>query len=366
MTDDPLDVVLVEPYFGGSHRAWAEGVAAHSGHDVELFTLEPRWWKWRMRGASVTLAERLEGRPTPDVMLVSDMIDLAAFRTFSRPHVGDVPTALYFHESQLTYPESPQMEADLHLAFTNWLSALAADSVFFNSTYHHDVFFDEMPRLLRHFPDHRHEHLIRDVEEKSSVLEVGVDLAWVGTADRERPERLRILWNHRWEHDKDPVSFFHALDQLADLGVDFEVVICGEQFRQNPEEFEAAYQNHSDRLVHMGFAPVQRYRDLVASSDVVVSTSLQEFFGVSVVEAVAAGCFPILPNRLSYPGLVPPELHHLVLYEDGELAARLQWAVDHRHEVNRLGLELAPSFQRFGWETMAPRYHTAIAGVISG
>jgi len=34
-------------------------------------------------------------------------------------------------------------------------------------------------------------------------------------------------------------------------------------------------------------------------------TNNQEFFGLSVMEAIAAGVHPILPNRLSYPELYP-------------------------------------------------------------
>lgn len=359
--DGPL--LVVEPYFGGSHRAWAEGLQDHLG--ARVLSLPARWWKWRMRGAAVTLAERcaeLEERPS--VVMASDMVDLAAFRTFARPHLGDVPFALYFHESQFTYPDSPQMEPDLNFAFLNWVSALAADRVYFNSAYHRDVFFEEAPRLLRHFPDHRHDHLLPAVEARSEVLEVGVDLGWIPERPREREGPARVVWNHRWEHDKDPTAFFAAVDVLAGEGHDFEVVVCGESFGNPPDEFAAAARRHPDRIVHLGHLPRPEYRRQLLESDVVVSTARQEFFGVSVVEATAAGCMPVLPRRLSYPELIPPPWHETCLYEPGGLVEHLRWAVTHPDRARAEGRSLAPAMRRYAWTEMASRYEKSLSSLL--
>lgn len=359
-------VLVVEPYFGGSHKAWAEGLREHLPFQVELLTLPPRWWKWRMRGAAVTMAEQCATLSAPpSVVVVSDMIDLPAFLTFARPHLGDAPVALYFHESQFTYPDSPQMEPDLHYAVTNWLSALAADRVFFNSNYHRSVFLDHLPRLLRHFPDHTHEHRLPEIVARSEVLEVGVDLAWARPGNQRRRSRIRLLWNHRWEHDKDPEAFFAAVDTLAADGHDFEVVVCGESFRQNPGEFVAAARRHPDRIVHMGHLPRDEYRSHLNEADVVVSTARQEFFGVAVVEAIAAGCFPVLPDRLSYPELIPRDWHDDCLYPEGGLVAHLTGVLENPEPARKTAPLLAESVSRFGWETMAPRYAEALAHLTS-
>jgi len=52
-----MNILLIAPYFGGSHRAWAEGYSRHSSHSVELLTLPARFWKWRMHGGAATLTE---------------------------------------------------------------------------------------------------------------------------------------------------------------------------------------------------------------------------------------------------------------------------------------------------------------------
>lgn len=195
-----MRVLLVEPYYDGSHRAWADGYAASSRHEVRVVGHSGSWWKWRMRGAAVTLAASLEGLGTwrPDVVMVSDMIDLAHFRLFARPHIGDRPVALYFHESQFTYPQRPGDVPDQSYALTNWVSALAADGVVFNSDYHREVFFSSLPGFLRQFPDQHHTGRISALEARADVLPVGVNLSWVDDRESSNPTK-RILWNHRWE-----------------------------------------------------------------------------------------------------------------------------------------------------------------------
>ncbi len=365
-----MRVLLVEPYCGGSHRAWAEGYARHSSHEVSLLTLEGRWWKWRMRGAALTLgkeaAERAADEGPPDLVVATDMLDLPAFLGFTRGRLGGVPAVLYMHESQLGYPVAPRAEPDLSYAFTNWLSAAAADRVFFNSRFHLGQFFDELPRLLRHFPDHSHEPHLEEVRARCEVLPVGVDLRRLD-GDREVDGGPPVvLWNQRWEHDKAPEEFFAALEVLAADGVPFRVVVCGENVRQFPEEFVAARQRLGERLLHMGYAPDPEYVRWLHRADVVVSCARQEFFGVAVVEAVYAGAFPVLPARLSYPELIPAELHRHCLYEEGGLVERLRWAITHAEEARRLATRLRPAMTGFDWSTLAPDYDSRWAGVAAG
>ncbi|MEX0865026.1 MAG: DUF3524 domain-containing protein [Acidimicrobiia bacterium] len=307
------------------------------------------WWKWRMRGSALTLAT-FDGWP-PGLVLVSDMTDLAQFRTFARPFLGDPPTLLYFHETQLTYPTSPTAQPDLSYGLTNWVSACSADLVLFNSDCHREIFFQELPRLLRSFPDQTHEHLIDEVAGRSEVLPVGVDLFWIEpkTGPNSPP---RILWNHRWDHDKDPDAFADAVEQLVAAGAEFELVLLGPRPPHPPTALTRIRAAAGDRILADGEAPGDLYRELVASSDVVVSTALQEFFGISVVEAIAAGCRPVLPNRLSYPGLIPVDHHGTVLYPEGGLVEALTTALN--EPLPPPGLQRAMA--RFSWDEMAPVY----------
>jgi glycosyltransferase involved in cell wall biosynthesis len=363
-----MKILLLEPYCGGSHRAWAEGYVAHSRHDVTLLSLPARFWKWRMQGGPLTLAEQARGLASrPDLMLASDMLNLPAFLGLTRDFLAGVPAAFYCHENQLTYPFPPGEKRDLTYGMINWLSMLVADRVFFNSRYHLEDWFGELPRLLKHFPDCTHVHRIAEVRAKTEVLPVGCDLRrFDEISNLESPisDPPLILWNQRWEYDKDPETFFRALYTLADEGVNFQVALAGKSYRESAPEFEAARERLGARVVHFGHADEARYGALLRQADVVVSTALHEFFGVAVVEAIYCGCFPVLPRRLSYPELVSQPYHEACLYEDRQgLLTRLRWALVHPGQARALAAQLRSAVARFDWAEMGPRYDEAMEGI---
>jgi len=352
-------VLVIEPYAARSHAAWLDGLRAHSRHEIDAVTM-PAWkWKWRMRGSAVHLAPLLAERRPPDVLLATDFLNLAELVGIGPAWLRDVPTLLYFHENQLTYPLPDESERDYQYAFTHLTSCLAADRVAFNSAYHRDTFLAALDRLLRRMPDYRPLWVVSAIEARSQVLPVGCDLDAIDRARHVRANRagpLRILWNHRWESDKDPDTFFTTLFDLAAKEMPFEVSVLGESFRESPPIFETARRRLAGRIVQWGFVADRRaYAEALCASDVVVSTAQHEFFGVAVVEAIAAGCFPLLPNRLTYPEVLPAEHHKRHLYADAaDLAARLHWCVEHADEVR--ATDLSSAVRRFGWLAVVGLY----------
>jgi glycosyltransferase involved in cell wall biosynthesis len=332
-------------------------------------TLAGRFWKWRMQGGAVTLARQAQSlHPTPDLILASDMLNLPVFLTLAGRRLAGVPVALYFHENQLTYPLQPGETRDLHYGFINLVSALRADALFFNSAYHQEALLDELPRLLKHFPDYNELWAVDVLRAKAQVLPLGLDLARLDAYRPEQPSQGRplILWNHRWEYDKDPETFFHAVYTLADEGLDFGMILLGESFRNLPDEFLEARQRLSGRIAHFGYAEdAATYGRLLWEADIVVSTALHEFFGAAIVEACYCGCFPILPRRLSYPELIPAAQHSACLYDDFDgLLTRLRHAIVHVEET--CFLSLRQSTARFDWQQMAPLYDRLLEETATG
>lgn len=364
----PARVVLVEPYYGGSHRAWADGLVAHSRHEIHLVTHDAAYWRWRLRGSALTLAEdisALVGKVgPPEVLLVSDMVHLPALLGFLRRDLGDPAVALYLHENQLTHPVGPRDRPDESLALANWLSMAVADRVLVNSEAQLADLTRELPKLLGRALDHGHAPRLPEVLDRCEVLPVGVDLDGIAPDGHPPPRDPLVVWNHRWDREKRPDRLFSALVHLAEEGVAFRLALAGENLRTDPQEFDWIQRRLGARVVHVGALSVGGYRALLARSDVTVSTADHETFGIAAVEAMAAGCVPLLPDRLSYPEIVPGHWHDAVLYRDDELRDRLRVVLTGLGAARARVDGLAASMRRYDWSVMAPRYDEVLEGLV--
>ncbi|MEO0563451.1 MAG: DUF3524 domain-containing protein [Chloroflexota bacterium] len=358
-----MDILLLEPYYGGSHRQWVDGYKTHSRHRVNVLTLPAQAWKWRMQGGAVTLARLYhDGGYSPDVILSSDMMDLSTFRALTRDLTADIPIALYFHENQLTYPQNSRQGHGWRYGFINYVSAMAADAIYFNSEYHRTVFFETLPKMLKHFYDYNELDSIDPLKQRSFVLPVGMDLVKFDMYCREQTDVATplIVWNHRWEEDKNPEAFFRALNRLSASEVDFRVAILGENTRHHTPVFNEIRNRLGERLIAFGFlSDFSDYARLLWQADYVVTTAIQEFFGVALAEAMYCECVPIAPKRLNYPYLIPPELHEACLIQDDLLlATQLQRHLHGELTVN--GAKAREAVTPFDWRIVAPLYDKAL------
>ena len=77
-----------------------------------------------------------------------------------------------------------------------------------------------------------------------------------------------------------------------------------------------------------------------------------------MVEAAAAGACPLVPNRLSYPELLPGEC----LYQSsGELVERLCALLVDRAARAELSAAASARAAAFDWAEVAPRYDELLA-----
>lgn len=364
-----MKILALEPYYGLSHMAFIDGWIEHSRHEFTLLTLGANKWKWRMRHAAITFARKVsrlisEGHRF-DAVFCSDMLNLAEFLGLC-PQLRGVPSVAYFHENQLTYPNRFESERDYQYVMTNLTTMSAADAVWFNSRYHREEFLPALRSFLKRMPDNQPLEAIDSIYEKSSIHNPGI--MPFAQRDIRRPGPMRILWAARWEHDKNPDDFFAAVKELKVQGVEFRLSVIGEQFRDSPEVFDWAREYFAEHIDHFGYqSAIDDYRDVLLSTDVFVSTADHEFFGISALEAIAAGNYPLLPNRLAYPELIEnlaPQLSGEFLYDlpIGSLVEKLVILAE-RLKNGKLfedGVGLAAATEKFLYKTLAPKMDDAM------
>jgi len=302
-----IKIALIEPYFTGSHSQWALSLKKFSEHHIEIFSMKGNYWKWRMHGGAITLSKELNRSSfRADVILATDMLDLATFLSLlnKKPRAS----AIYFHENQLTYPWSPKdrdikEKRDFHYGFINITSALVANAVYFNSEFHKTSFINAVSKFLKSFPDYNNLDSKDKILFKSQKLQLGLNLKKFDNFNVEKRNDIPVLlWNHRWEYDKNPKDFFDVINMLKKDNIQFKLVLLGERFGNYPEEFKNAINNFKDEILHIGYVKsFDEYAEWLWKSDIIPITSNQEFFGVSCIEAIYCKCIPLLPNRLAFP-----------------------------------------------------------------
>jgi glycosyltransferase involved in cell wall biosynthesis len=313
----PLRVLSLQPYFGGSHQQFHNGWVDKSAHQWTTLTLPPRHWKWRMRHASIHFAQQLQALVAEDrswdLIVCTDMLNVAEFKGLIGPDLAAVPIVVYFHENQFAYPNRVGFKRDEHFPFTNFTSALAANKIWFNSRFNFHSMLEGLDRQAGRWPDYQPFQSIASLESKMEVQFPGIDTPPIDVElflqnrikRAVNSEPMHIVWAARWEHDKNAEDLFAALNMVAQKSIPFKLSVLGQSFGNSPPVFEQIRDTFSDQIQRWGFQETrQQYWEALAEADVYVSIAKHEFFGLSTAEAITAGLHPLVPNRLAYPELL--------------------------------------------------------------
>ncbi|HEY8568983.1 tRNA-queuosine alpha-mannosyltransferase domain-containing protein [Microbulbifer sp.] len=301
-----MRVLLLSAYDADSHKRWRRGlVAAMPDWQWTTLSLPPRYFSWRVRGNSLSWGrgESLALLRQPwDLIVTTSMTDLASLRGLV-PSLAGVPTVVYFHENQFDYPRSKDAVATVEPQLLNIYTALCGDLLLFNSEYNRRTLLDGAAALLQKLPDHVPIGICEEIAGKSRVLPVPLE-GEAFQVPRERPERPTFVWNHRWEYDKGPDILLAAARRFGAAQIPFTLHVVGQQFRRQPAEF-AELRQLLEELGALGAWGYQEslagYRQLLGQSHAVISTARHDFQGLAVLEAVATGCQPLVPDNLAYP-----------------------------------------------------------------
>ncbi len=351
MDETPINVLFLEPFYGGSHKAFADGLRLHSGHRVTLLHMPARFWKWRMRGAALHFFQAVKNSGQYQLIIMSGLMSASDFKAMAG--AACPPVLVYFHENQFSYPLSAGERMDYQFGFTDITTALAADRILFNSRTHMHMFFKFMGQFLHKMPDFRPNWAVDAIREKAFVCHPGCDITPPAQSTPLQTEPPLVIWNHRWEHDKDPESFFRAMAEVYSREINFRLAVLGETFEKHPPVFSTAKKQFNRQLSAFGYEPDRElYLQWLRQGSVAVSTAKQENFGISIVEAAACGCLPLVPGRLSYPEIIPEAFHETCIYASHEqLVEKLSQRLSNPGAFDRQRKMLAADMvSRYSWE----------------
>lgn len=378
-------ILLLSAYDAASHKRWREQlVQLLPDYHWHTLALAPRFFQWRIRGNALSWLNEPCFQTPWDLVVATSMVDLATLRGL-HPKLASTPCLLYMHENQFAFPVSSQQQGRVEPQMVNLYGALAADCVAFNSAWNRDSFLTGVGAFLNKMPDAVPKGLVDNLKHKSEVLPVPIeDALFEGTPtplNRECPhllwnhrweykslgDNLRLVWAARWEYDKGPSQLLAFLEELETRGLGYQLCLIGEQFRRCPYEFEVIKQRFSHRLVHYGYAASRdEYIEWLRTADVVFSTALHEFQGIAVLEAVALGCVPLVPQRLSYPELFGREFCYQSFPDDPKREASAA-AAKLEHLRNQLagGLNIRPDIRRFSAASLESEYRALLERLIN-
>lgn len=286
---------LLSAYSSASHASWADWlINTFSEFQWRRLELPGRHFRWRIRGNPLSWLYRLPEK-TPDLILATSMVDLATLKGL-HPRLAGVPCIYYFHENQFAYPVSAKQFNSVDPQMVHLYGAIASDWLLFNSCYNRDSFLQGVAGLLQKLPDEVPGGIVEALAVKSTILPVVVTPV---TAKQDRSKGL-ILWNHRWEYDKQPQLFCDALFQLNEIRQDFQLALLGGRPVKKPDALQQIEAGFADRIIVNDKVSRAQYHNYLAQSAIVVSTAIHEFQGLSVMEAVSAGTVPLVPDDLCY------------------------------------------------------------------
>lgn len=302
-----MRVLLLSAYSAKSHQVWCNCLKTmFPEHQWTELSLPGRYFNWRIRSNALTWALQQADvlQAQYDTIVATSMVDCATLRGLV-PGLATLPWVVYFHENQFAYPVDKQHD-HTEPKMVSLYNALCADRVIFNTTYNKQSFVDGLARFLKKMPDKVPANVIEKITAKAQVIPVPIDFNTSNQPSTQSNETPVLLWNHRWEYDKGPQQLYRLLCELRCRSFKFKLNLIGQSFRNIPEAILKIQQAFSEDILNNGYIESQEdYTTILSTSDFVLSTSLHDFQGLAVLEAVSAGCIPVVPARLAYPEIFP-------------------------------------------------------------
>jgi hypothetical protein len=314
----PLDILALEPFYGGVRRAMLEALVKSSRHRWTVLRLPPRRIERRLTTAANWFSEQLSrhwvGRL--DLLFTSEAMNLANLLRLT-PALAAFPSVVYFHDNQLPDPEAakPDQPTDL----VNLGTATAASEIWFNSAWHRQAFLARATALVEKHPELSSHNPMPAVSAKSRLMPPPIDWALVEslkTAAGVKRQPRTVFFETR---DANLPLLNEGLALVRQAGVEFNAITVGPVNQLDPT---------LPRFTVSEYDEPGQVRGMLESG-VFLSAKPSAASDYLAIRALLAGCEPVLPDAGVYREILPKPLHasHLYYVDAEGLAENLQDAL---------------------------------------
>jgi hypothetical protein len=317
-----LDILCLEPFYGGMRRIMLETLIKCSRHKWTLLKLPPRRIERRLSAASVWFAELLSRHWTGsiDLLFTSEALNLADLYRL-HPELIKKPSVVYFHSNQLPSEDSREGPLDL----VNLNTAMAATEIWFNSLYHLRMFLARATAVVNRHHEIAGRNPVADLAAKAHLMNPPVDmkiLHHLVTNEVIYRDKRNIFMETR---DADLKILNTTFGMLERRGESFQLMTVGPVDGLHPDVKRVALSETDE---------VAQCRAML-SSGIFLSSKVGAPFDHLAVRALSAGCWALCPQDGVYSELMPEVMHSPCLYDysPDTLAGRMQdvWHLDHLH-----------------------------------
>lgn len=300
-----LDIIALEPYYGGVRKDTVELLARHSRHRWTVFKLPARRMERRVMTAAQWFHQQIArvSKIRCDVLFVGETMNLAEFQRLV-PDYGRKPSVAYFYSNPLLSEAAAEQVARLAMLGT----ANSATETWFSSLFHLRSFLSSAGSILAAHPELGGKQQIRSLIAKSQLIHPPVEIAPpdkdADVVDAERKGRTVCLDNR--EPGASDKLFGEVLKRIAARREPIAVHVLGKELAEVPSG------------VPVVMVDPKRPGDVVRMfrrCELFVTAALAENFDPLAMRAMALGCIPILPKAGFYGEFLPKSLHASCLFE---------------------------------------------------
>ncbi len=315
-----LDILALEPYFGGARKSMLDTVIRCSRHRWTLLKLPPRRMERRLAAAAQWFSEQLTRHwvGQVDVLFTSEAMNLSDLYR-GVPQLARKPAVVYFHDNELP---ATTAKTDKALDLVNLNTAQSATELWFNSHYHLRTFLARATAMVERHHELSARNPLPEITGKAQIMSPPDELGIIRQMSALNVKRdARTIFVDTREADVPLLN--EALMALRTRGEKYQLITVGPVDGLAPGLPRRTVGERDEDSQVVG----------LYQSAIHISTRRHAMADHHAVRALAVGCWPIYPKAGVYPELLPPVLHNHCLFDPAipdSLAERVQdyWQLD--------------------------------------